>query len=51
MEIVDIWDAVDRAGHIPGAWDCPCYPWVKTDMDLGASGIRTVRHVDMPDDN
>lgn len=44
MRIEDIWSGVtDRSGHVPKAWDCPCEPWVKTDMDVG---LRTVRHVE-----
>jgi hypothetical protein len=52
MEVVDIWPGKDvsvRIGHTPGAWDCPCSPWVKTDMDIAPSGLRTVRHVAFDD--
>jgi hypothetical protein len=46
MDVEDIWTAVDdRIGHLPGAWDCPCGPWVLTDMDIPPTGLRTVRHV------
>lgn len=40
MEVVDIWPkGVEPQGHTPGAWDCPCRPWILT-MD----GRRTIRH-------
>lgn len=40
MEVVDIWPkGVTPQGHTPGAWDCPCGPWILT-MD----GRRTIRH-------
>lgn len=46
MKIEDIWTGVeDRSGHVAGAWDCLCGPWVLTDMDQGDEGIRTVRHL------
>lgn len=32
---------MSQDGHAAGCWDCPCEPWVLTDMD---EGIRTVRH-------
>lgn len=48
MDVEDIWTGVeDRSGHTPGAWDCPCDPWVLTDMDIPPTGLRTVRHVDL----
>lgn len=49
MEFIDFWpgpDIADRIGHAPGAWDCPCGPWIHTDMDAGEHGQRTIRHVD-----
>jgi hypothetical protein len=48
MKVTDIWpgnDIADQIGHAAGAWDCPCGPWVLTDMDEGDEGVRTVRHV------
>lgn len=36
MKFVDEWpgnDVADQIGHTPGAWDCPCGPWVRTDAD------------------
>lgn len=49
MRIEDLWYMVDdHAGHVPGAWDCPCNPWVKTDMDVD---LRTVRHMPFNDED
>lgn len=50
MRVEDIWSG-DHAGHVPGAWDCPCGPWVLTDMDLEEAGLRTVRHVSFGQEN
>lgn len=44
FDVVDIWPSENRAGHVPGAWDCPCGPWVLTTME---EHIRTVRHVEI----
>jgi hypothetical protein len=45
FQIVDIFPlGVERAGHAPGSWDCPCGPWVLTQ-----DGVLTVRHTpDLP---
>lgn len=32
----------DTRGHVPGDWDCPCGPFVTTDVE---AGLRIVRHV------
>lgn len=46
MRVNDIWWGIrDKDRHVAGAWDCPCGPWVKTEMDDGDVGLRTVRHV------
>lgn len=46
MRIEDIWTGIEnRDGHVPKAWDCPCGPWLLTDMSIPPNGLRTVRHV------
>lgn len=50
MRFVDEWvgpDVANRLGHTPGAWDCPCGPWVNTnaDSDDPDEQVRTIRHV------
>lgn len=52
MDVEDIWTGVnDRMAHVPQAWDCPCSPWVRTDMDIPPAGLRTVRHVPFINDD
>lgn len=41
LETRDVW-LTDPAGHKPGAFDCPCGPFVSTDVD---AGVRVVRHI------
>lgn len=50
MILLDDWsDVRSRDGHTPGAWDCPCGPWVRTDVpdDPQAPITRSVRHVEI----
>lgn len=49
---IDDWSQTStRDGHVPGAWDCPCGPWVRTDIsdDDSRPDTRSVRHVEFGD--